>query len=50
MLAATASGWFGSLDEAAAAMRGPLTRFEPRMSQSVRDARIARWEEALRKV
>ncbi|MCY1670367.1 glycerol kinase GlpK [Novosphingobium sp. SL115] len=50
MLAATASGWFASLDEAATAMRGPLTRFEPQMPQSVRDARIARWKLALGKV
>jgi glycerol kinase len=50
MLAATASGWFTSLEEAALAMRGALTRFEPRMSASVREARIARWDAALARI
>ncbi len=50
MLAATASGWFGSLEEAALAMRGSLTRFEPQMSATVRNARIARWDAALAKI
>lgn len=50
MLAATASGWFASLDQAAVAMRGSLTRFEPRMQTSVRAQRIARWDDALAKV
>lgn len=49
MLAAVASGWFGSLGEAEA-MRGSVTRFEPRMAPGVRAARIARWREALAKV
>jgi len=50
MLAAVASGWFGSLDEAAKAMRGPVRRFEPAMANDVREARLATWREALAKV
>lgn len=50
VLAATASGWFSSLEEGALAMRGQLSRFEPRMSASVREARIARWDAALAKI
>ena len=50
MLAALASGWFASLGDAAAAMRGPVRRFEPSMTSEVRDARLADWRAALDKV
>ena len=47
MLAAVGCGLFGSLDEAAAAMRGAVRRFEPAMDDAVRDERLARWARAL---
>ncbi|WP_068070719.1 glycerol kinase GlpK [Novosphingobium lentum] len=50
MLAAVGSGWFDTLQQAAAAMRGPVRRFMPQMDASVRDERIARWDAALAKV
>ena len=50
MLAAVGSGWFGRLDEAAAAMRGPVVGFAPAMDATVRDARLAVWREAVAKV
>ncbi|MDP3675077.1 MAG: glycerol kinase GlpK [Novosphingobium sp.] len=50
MLAALGSGWFAGLDEAAAAMRGPVVGFEPKMDAAVRDARLGVWREAVSKV
>ena len=50
MLAALGAGWFADLDEAAAAMRGPVRRFAPAMSADVRTARLASWGAALAKV
>ena len=50
MLAAVGSGWFGGLDEAAAAMRGPVVGFVPGMAAPVRDARLKVWREAVAKV
>ena len=50
MLAAVGSGWFGGLDEAAAAMRGPVVGFVPGMAALVRDARMKVWREAVAKV
>ena len=50
MLAAVGSGWFGGLDEAAKAMRGPVVGFSPMMEDAVRDARLAVWREAVAKV
>jgi glycerol kinase len=46
MLAGLGCGMFGSLGEAAA-MRGPVERFETRMPQDVRAARLAQWRSAL---
>lgn len=50
MLAAVGSGWFGGLDEAAAAMRGPVVGFAPSMDAQVRETRLAVWREAVAKV
>ena len=50
MLAALGSGWFAGLDEAAAAMRGPVVGFVPGMDAQVRDTRLAVWREAVAKV
>jgi glycerol kinase len=50
MLAATGVGLFESLPDAAAAMRGPVRRFEPQMSGAVRDERLDRWHRALQAV
>ena len=47
MLAAAGAGLYGSLDEAAQAMRGKLSRFEPSMDESVREERLTRWRKAL---
>jgi glycerol kinase len=47
MLAGVGCGLFGSLEEAAA-MRGPVQRFEPNMVAAVRNARLEGWREALR--
>jgi len=47
MLAGVGAGLFGSLDAAVAAMRGGARRFEPRMSESDRAQRLARWQGAL---
>ncbi len=47
MLAATGAGLYPDLASAAAAMRGPLTRFAPMMDSAVRDERLARWRKAL---
>jgi glycerol kinase len=50
MLSAVGSGWFGGLDEAASAMRGPVVCFAPAMVSAVRKARLAAWREAVAKV
>jgi glycerol kinase len=50
MLAGLGSGWFASLEEAAAAMRGKIHRFEPAMDAPTRDVRLGRWRDALAKV
>ncbi len=47
MLAAVGAGLLGSLEEAAAAMRGDVKRFEPAMAETVRSARLAMWRKAL---
>jgi glycerol kinase len=47
MLAAVGSGIHGSLEEAAAAMIGGTRRFEPRMEENVRAARLAAWDAAI---
>ena len=47
MLAAVGAGLHPSLEAAAGAMIGPVTRFEPRMPQDERGARIAAWDAAL---
>lgn len=48
MLAACGVGMYPDLGAAAQAMRGRLHRFEPQMADEVRDARLARWRQALR--
>ncbi len=50
MLAALGAGLFASLEEAAAAMRGPVRGFAPAMSEAVRAERLVAWREALIKV
>jgi glycerol kinase len=50
MLAAVGSGWFAGLNQAAAAMRGPVVEFTPAMDATVRDARLAVWRAAVAKV
>src|SRR5690606_983701 len=47
MLAAIGAGLHASLDAAAEAMIGPVRRFEPRMTEDVREQRIGRWNAAL---
>jgi len=47
MLAGLGAGLFASLGEAAAAMRGGVTRFEPAMAEEVRQERLARWRKAI---
>jgi len=47
MLAACGAGLHPDLAGAARAMRGPLTRFEPAMTEAVREERLARWRKAL---
>ncbi len=47
MLAGVGAGLFGSLSDAAAAMRGETMRFEPKMSDEIRDQRLARWSRAI---
>jgi glycerol kinase len=46
MLAGLGCGMFASLEEAAA-MRGAVTRFDPRMNQEDRDRRLAGWRKAV---
>ncbi|MCW1429588.1 glycerol kinase GlpK [Novosphingobium sp. JCM 18896] len=50
MLAGLGAGLFGSLDEAAAAMRGTVRRFEPALDEGAQAARLELWQEALAKV
>ncbi len=47
MLAALGAGLFGSLGEAAQAMRGGTQRFTPAMNEAVRAGRLAAWQKAL---
>jgi glycerol kinase len=49
MLAGLGCGMFATLEEAAA-MRGPVERFEPAMEPGVRDARLAGWKKAVEAV
>jgi glycerol kinase len=46
MLAGVGAGLFGSLEEAAA-MRGAVRTFEPRMAEAPRRARLAGWQAAI---
>jgi glycerol kinase len=50
MLAAAGCGLHASLEDAAAAMRGPRERFDPAMDEETRQARLAAWEAALKAV
>ena len=50
MLAGLGGGLFGSLAEAAAAMRGNARRFAPALAEEARAARLGLWREALAKV
>jgi glycerol kinase len=50
MLAGLGAGLFTSLDEAAAAMRGPVRQFAPAIGEDARAARLALWHAALAKV
>ncbi len=47
ILAGVGAGLFGSLEEAAQAMRGAVRHFTPAMDASVRAERLARWARAL---
>jgi glycerol kinase len=47
VLAAVGAGLFASLEEALAAMRGPVRTFTPAMDAAIRQERLARWERAL---
>ena len=47
MLAGLGAGMFGSLNEAAAAMRGPSQCFTPQMGAGEREARLEAWSKAL---
>jgi glycerol kinase len=49
-LAGLGGGLFPSLEDALAAMRGPVSHFEPEMSGNVRNARIEAWRSALERV
>ncbi len=44
MLAGLGAGLYGSLDEAATAVRGEVTRFVPAMAADLRERRIAAWD------
>jgi glycerol kinase len=50
MLAGIGAGLFGSLAEAAAAMRGEVRRFTPEMDTDARGERLEGWRRALRSV
>lgn len=47
MLAGMGCGLFSGLDEAAAAMRGPVETFAPRMDGEAREHRLAGWSRAV---
>jgi glycerol kinase len=47
MLAAVGAGLFASLDEAAAAVRGPVARFSPGSDENARKARMEGWDRAV---
>ncbi len=47
ILAAVGAGLFGSLEDALAAMRGPVRTFTPAMDEGIRAERLGRWERAL---
>lgn len=47
MLAASGAGLHASLEAAATAMRGELSRFEPQSREGEREGRLARWRNAL---
>jgi len=47
VLAAVGAGLFASLEQASAAMRGPVRHFTPALPASVREERLARWSRAL---
>jgi glycerol kinase len=47
MLAGLGAGLFASLDEAASAVRGEVTTFEPDMGTDTRSSRLAAWDKAV---
>ena len=47
LCAAVGAGLYRSLEDAAAAMRGPTRSFEAAMDNSIRQERLTRWREAL---
>ena len=47
MLAGLGAGLFASLDEAAAAVRGPVARFSPGADDAARGERLAAWDRAV---
>jgi glycerol kinase len=50
MLAAVGAGVHPSLEDAAAAMSGEATRFEPQMSADERERRLSGWRDAMERV
>ena len=50
MLAGVGAGLFSGLGEAATAMRGKVERFEPRLGEGERQARLAGWKAAVARV
>ncbi len=50
MLAGVGAGLFGSLEDAAGAMRGSVRRFTPQMHEPERTQRLSQWREALAKI
>lgn len=50
MLAGVGGGMFADLSEAAAAMRGAVEVFEPRLDAAAREARLAGWQAAVKAV
>ena len=50
MLAAVGAGIHPSLEDAAAAMSGEATRFEPQMSADERERRLSGWRDAMARV
>ncbi len=50
MLAGLGAGLFGSLEEAAGAMRGTVQTFAPQLEEPVRAARLTAWQQALARV